>query len=230
MCSTVEPFRARRRRLTEAGVVYMRTEALRLIAFTGRASSVELDRPSAEALLFEWTKSPGLRAHARAVEAALRAYARKFGEDEALWGITGLLHDMDYEKHPSPEEHPEVGCAALREKGYPEEMIRAILGHAQYLGVPRETRLARALFAVDELVGLITAVALVNPAKDVRQVKLRSVRKKWKDKAFARGVNRQDVEAGASELGTPLGDHIAFTLEAMQGAAGDLGLDGSLAR
>ncbi len=193
-------------------------------------SSVELDRPSAEALLFEWTESPGLRAHARAVEAALRAYARKFGEDEELWGVTGLLHDMDYEKHPAPEEHPETGCAVLREKGYPEEMIQAILGHAQYLGVPRETRLARALFAVDELVGLITAVALVNPAKDVRKVKERSVRKKWRDKAFARGVNREDVETGAAELGVPLEEHIAFTLEAMRGVAADLGLDGSLAR
>lgn len=191
--------------------------------------SVELDRPSAEALLFEWTKSPGLRAHARAVEAALRAYAGKYGEDEALWGVTGLLHDMDYEKHPSPEEHPETGCAVLREAGYPEEMIQAILGHAQYLNVPRETRLAQALFAVDELVGLITAVALVNPAKDIRQVKPRSIRKKWKDKNFAKGVNRADVELGASEFGVPLEEHVAFTLEAMQGAAEDLGLDGSRA-
>ncbi len=191
---------------------------------------MKLDRPDAEALLFEWTEGPGLRAHARSVEAALRAYARRFGEDEALWGITGLLHDMDYEKYPSPQEHPRIGCGVLREKSYPEEMIQAILGHAEYLGVPRETRLARALFAVDELVGLITAVALVNPAKDVRQVKPRSVRKKWKDKAFARGVNRQDVERGASELGVPLEDHVAFTLEAMKGVAADLGLDGSLAR
>ena len=191
---------------------------------------MELDRPSAEALLFEWTESPGLRAHARAVEAALCAYAKKFGENEALWGVTGLLHDMDYEKHPSPEEHPQIGCAVLREAGYPEEMIQAILGHAQYLDVPRETRLAQALFAVDELVGLITAVALVNPAKDVRQVKPRSIRKKWKDKAFAKGVNREDVETGASELGVPLEEHIALTLEAMQGAAADLGLDGSRAR
>ena len=158
---------------------------------------MELDRPSAEALLFEWTKSPGLRAHARAVEAALCAYARKYGEDEALWGVTGLL--------------------------------QAILGHAQYLNVPRDTRLAQALFAVDELVGLITAVALVNPAKDIRQVKPRSIRKKWKDKNFAKGVNRADVELGASELGVPLEEHIAFTLEAMQGAAEDLGLDGSRA-
>ncbi len=188
------------------------------------------ERPAAEALLFEWTQSPNLRAHARAVEAALRAYARKFGEDEELWGVTGLLHDMDYEKHPSQEEHPKVGCEVLREKGYPEEMLQAILGHAEYLGVPRENRLSQALFAVDELVGLITAVSLVNPTKDVRQVKSKSIRKKWKDKAFAKGVNRGDVEKGASELGVPLEEHIAFTLEAMQGAAADLGLDGSAVR
>ena len=190
---------------------------------------MELDRARAEALLFEWTKSPGLRAHGRAVEAALRAYARKYGEDETLWGVTGLLHDMDYEKHPAPEAHPETGCAVLREAGYPEEMIQAILGHAPYLNVPRETRLARALFAVDELVGLITAVALVNPAKDVREVKPRSIRKKWRDRRFARGVNRADVELGASALGVPLAEHVAFTLAAMQGAAADLGLDGSRA-
>ena len=183
-------------------------------------------RPEAEALLFEWTQSPGLRGHARAVEEALRAYARKYGEDEELWGLTGLLHDLDYERHPSREEHPRVGVAHLREKGAPEVMLQAILGHAEYLDVPRETRLAKALFAVDELVGLITAVALVNPAKDVRQVKPSSVRKKWKDKAFARGVNREDIEKGARELEVPLEDHIALTLEAMQGAAGELGLDG----
>ncbi|MBI3128389.1 MAG: HDIG domain-containing protein [Candidatus Tectomicrobia bacterium] len=183
-------------------------------------------RSEAEALLFEWTQGPGLRAHALAVEAALRAYALKFQEDEGLWGLTGLLHDLDYERHPTREEHPRVGVAHLREKGAPEEMLQAILGHAEYLDVPRESRLAKALFAVDELVGLITAVALVNPSRDVRQVKPGSVRKKWKDKAFARGVNREDIEKGARELEMPLEDHIAFTLEAMQGAAGRLGLDG----
>lgn len=183
-------------------------------------------RPEAEALLFEWTQGSGLRSHARAVEAALRSYARKYGEDEELWGLTGLLHDLDYERHPTREEHPRVGVAHLRGKGAPEVMLQAILGHADYLDVPRETRLAKALFAVDELVGLITAVALVNPAKDLRQVKPSSVRKKWKDKAFARGVNREDIEKGARELEVPLEDHIALTLEAMRGVAGELGLDG----
>lgn len=183
-------------------------------------------RAEAEALLFEWTQGPGLRSHARAVEAALRSYARKYGEDEELWGLTGLLHDLDYERHPTREEHPRVGVAHLRGKGASEVMLQAILGHADYLDVPRETRLAKALFAVDELVGLITAVALVNPAKDLCQVKPSSVRKKWKDKAFARGVNRADIEKGARELEVPLEDHIALTLEAMQGVAGELGLDG----
>jgi len=191
---------------------------------------VPLDRAEAEALLFEWTQSPGLRAHARAVEASLRAYARKFGEDEDLWGVTGLLHDLDYERHPTREEHPRVGSGVLREKGYPEEMRQAILGHADYLGVPRESRLARALFAVDELVGLITAVALVNPSRDVRQVKPSSIRKKWKDKAFAKGVNRGDIERGAGELGVPLEEHIALTLAAMQGVAAELGLGGGSPR
>ena len=186
-------------------------------------------RPEAEALLFEWTQSPSLRGHARAVEAALRAYARKYREDEELWGLTGLLHDLDYERHPSREEHPRVGVAHLQGKGAPEVMLQAILGHAEYLGVPRETLLAKALFAVDELVGLITAVALVNPARDVRQVKPSSVRKKWKDKAFARGVNREDIEQGARELGVPLEEHIALTLGAMQGMAGELGLGGQAA-
>jgi len=191
---------------------------------------MEFDRASAETLLFSWTQSPNLRSHARAVEASLRAYARKFGEDEDLWGVTGLLHDLDYEKHPTREEHPKVGCEVLRQEGYPEEMLEAILGHADYLGVPRQTRLAQALFAVDELVGLITAVALVNPAKDVREVKPKSIRKKWKDKAFAKGVDRADIEKGAAELGVPLEEHIALTLGAMQGAASNLGLDGSGAR
>ncbi|MEE9274891.1 MAG: HDIG domain-containing metalloprotein [bacterium] len=190
---------------------------------------MHFDRAEAEALLFEWTKGEGLRAHARGIEACLRAYARRFGEDEDFWGATGLLHDLDYEKHPSQEEHPTVGCGVLREKGYPEEMIEAILGHAEYLNVPRRTRLGKALFAVDELVGLITAVALVRPSKDVREVKPKSVRKKWKDKAFAKGVNREDIEKGANELGVPLDEHIAFTLEAMQGVASELGLDGGRA-
>ena len=190
---------------------------------------MDLYRESAERLLFEWTKSKNLRAHARGVEASLRAYSKKLGEDESLWGVTGLLHDMDYEKHPTQEEHPTVGVNFLREKNYPEEMLQAILGHAEYLEVPRETKLAKALFAVDELVGLITAVALVRPNKDVRDVKPKSIRKKWKDKAFAKGVNREDIEKGAKELEIPLEDHIAIVLEAMKEVASDISLDGSLA-
>ncbi len=190
---------------------------------------MDLDRESAERLLFEWTKSKNLRAHARGVEASLRAYSKKLGEDESLWGVTGLLHDMDYEKHPTQEEHPTVGVNFLREKNYPEEMLQAILGHAEYLEVPRKTKLAKALFAVDELVGLITAVALVRPNKDVRDVKPKSIRKKWKDKAFAKGVNREDIEKGAKELEIPIEDHIAIVLEAMKEVASDISLDGSLA-
>lgn len=189
-----------------------------------------LDRPSAEALLFEWTQGEGLRSHARGVEASMRAYARRFGEDEALWGVTGLLHDLDYEKHPSPEEHPRIGCQVLEGKGYPDEMIQAVLGHAEYLDVSRETLMARALFAVDELVGLITAVALVRPSKDIREVEPKSIKKKWKDKAFARGVNRGDIEKGAEELDVPLQEHIAITLEAMKAVASEMGLDGSVAK
>ncbi|MDA1000928.1 MAG: HDIG domain-containing protein [bacterium] len=188
-----------------------------------------MDRSAAEALLHEWTQSEGLRAHARGVEACMRRYAREFGEDEGLWGLTGLLHDLDYERHPSPEEHPRVGCGVLREKGCPEEMIEAILGHAAYLEVPRESRMAQALYAVDELVGLITAVALVRPSKDVRDVSPKSIRKKWKDKAFAKGVNREDIERGAEALGVPLEAHIGAVLGAMQEVAAGLGLDGSAA-
>lgn len=189
-----------------------------------------LDREVAEALLFEWTQGESLRAHARGVEACMRAYARKFDEDEEIWGITGLLHDFDYEKHPSEQEHPQVGCRFLKEKGYPEPMLQAILGHAEYLDVPRESRMAKALFAVDELVGLISAVSLVRPSKDIREVQPKSVKKKWKDKAFAKGVDRRDIEKGAEELGVPLSDHIAISLDAMKSVAADLGLDGSAAQ
>lgn len=162
----------------------------------------------------------------------MRAYARKLGADEELWGLTGLLHDFDYEQFPnealSPvDEHPSAGVRILREKGYPEEMLQAILGHAVYTGVPRETALARALFAVDELSGLITATALVRPSKSVLEVEARSVRKKMKDKAFARGVSREDVLLGAEELGVDLDEHIAFVIQAMQAEAEALGLLGS---
>jgi predicted hydrolase (HD superfamily) len=167
-----------------------------------------------------------------AVEAAMRAYARRFGEDEEKWGLAGLVHDFDYERFPnathSPtDEHPSEGVRILRERGWPEEILGAILGHAQYTGVPRDTRLARTLFAVDELTGLITATALVRPTRSVHEVDTRSVRKKMKDKTFARGVSRDDITLGAAELGVEMDEHIGFVIEAMQGVAGELGLAGT---
>ena len=184
------------------------------------------------ALMHEYTQSDSLRKHMLAVEGAMRAYARKFGEDEERWGITGLIHDFDYERFPnnahSPtEEHPSEGVRILRSRGYPDDILQAILGHAQYCSVPRESRMAKALFAVDELTGLITATALVRPTKSVHEVDARSVRKKMKDKAFARGVNRDDVVNGASERGVDLDEHIAFVIAAMQSRAEDLGLAGA---
>jgi putative nucleotidyltransferase with HDIG domain len=184
------------------------------------------------ALMHEYTASESLRKHMLAVEAAMRAYARKFGEDEERWGITGLIHDFDYERFPnsahSPtEEHPAEGVRVLRSKGYPEDILEAILGHAHYCNTPRESRMAKTLFAVDELTGLITATALVRPTKNVHEVEARSVRKKMKDKAFARGVSRDDVINGASDLGVDLDEHISFVIAAMQERAADLGLSGS---
>ena len=176
------------------------------------------------ALLHEHTESAGLRKHALAVEAAMRAYARRLGGDETLWGATGLIHDFDYEKHPSREEHPFVGCRILTEKGYPPQMIEAILGHATYSGTPRVTPMAKALFAVDELCGLITATALVQPNKTLAEVTVESVLKKMKSKGFARGVNRDDIEVGAAELGVPLADHVGVVLAALQADAEALGL------
>jgi putative nucleotidyltransferase with HDIG domain len=176
------------------------------------------------ALLHEHTETPGLRKHALAVEAALRAYARKMGGDEALWAATGLLHDFDYEKHPTREEHPRFGCRILEERGFPREMIEAILGHASYTGTPRVSPMAKALYAVDELCGLITATALVQPGKTLAEVTPDSVLRKMKSKGFARSVNREEIAHGAEELGVPLPEHIAFVLAALQGVAGELGL------
>jgi putative nucleotidyltransferase with HDIG domain len=181
--------------------------------------------------MHEYTASESLRKHMLAVEAAMRAYAKKLGEDEERWGTTGLIHDFDYERfpnnaHSASEEHPSEGVRILRGKGYPEDVLTAILGHAQYTNTPRESRMAKALFAVDELTGLITATALVRPSKSVHEVDARSVRKKMKDKAFARGVNRDDVINGAAELGVDLDEHIAFVIAAMQGCASELGLAG----
>ena len=157
----------------------------------------------------------------------MRAYARKFAADEELWGEVGLLHDFDYEKYPSAEEHPYKGNEILKERGYSEEIRRAIMSHADYTGVSRETLLEKALFACDELVGLITATALVKPSKSLAEVDVKSVRKKMKDKAFARSVSRDDIVNGAKELGVELDEHIAFCIEAMKGIAGELGLGGN---
>lgn len=183
-----------------------------------------LNREAAWELLCAWTESESLRKHALGVEAAMRRYARKFGEDETLWGVTGLLHDMDYERHPSREEHPFKGVEALREAGYPEVVLEAILGHADYSGVARTTRMAKTLFAVDELVGFVTAVALVRPSKSIADVKVSSVKKKLKDKTFARGCNRDDIEKGAAELGVGLDEHIAEIIEALREVKDVLGL------
>ncbi len=184
------------------------------------------------ALVHEYTASDSLRKHMLAVEAAMRAYAGKFGEDPERWGLTGLVHDFDYERFPnaahSPtEEHPAEGVRILRARGWPEDILEAILGHGNYTGVPRVTPLAKALYAVDELTGLVTATALVRPSRSVHEVDARSVRKKMKDKAFARGVNREDVVAGAADLGVDLDEHIDFVIQAMRGSADALGLAGA---
>ena len=191
-------------------------------------TSGTITREDAWNLLCEFTQSESLRKHALAVEAAMRAYARRFSGDERLWGIVGLIHDFDYEQHPTLDEHPLAGAAILGDRGWPVDIIRAVKSHAQYLNIPRNGKLEQALFAVDELTGLIVAVALVRPSKNIRDVKVSSVRKKWKDKRFAAGVNRQDIEAGAEELGVPLRDHIAIVLESMQSIAEELGLAGNL--
>ena len=174
-----------------------------------------MNREESWKLLCEWTESGSLRKHMLAVEAAMRAYARKFGEDEEKWGITGLLHDMDYERHPSPAEHPMVGVRELARRGYPEEVLTAIKGHADYLNVPRETLLAKTLYAVDELCGFITACALVRP-DGLEGLKAKSVRKKMKQRSFAASVDREDIIRGAEELGVDLNEHIDFVVEALR--------------
>jgi putative nucleotidyltransferase with HDIG domain len=189
-------------------------------------------RDEALAIVHEYTQSDSLRKHMLSVEAAMRAYAARFGEDPDRWGITGLVHDFDYERFPneahSPvDEHPAEGVRILRSRGFPEDMLEAILGHANYSGVPRVTPMAKTLYAVDELTGLITATALVRPSRSVMEVEARSVRKKMKDKAFARGVNREDVTTGAADLGVDLDEHIDFVIRAMQRVAPSLGLAGT---
>jgi putative nucleotidyltransferase with HDIG domain len=188
-------------------------------------------RDEALAILHEYTASDSLRKHMLSVEAAMRAYATKFDEDPERWGLAGLIHDFDYERfpnasHSATEEHPAEGVRILRGKGFPEDILAAILGHANYSGVQRESKMAKTLFAVDELTGLVTATALVRPSRSVMEVEARSVRKKMKDRAFARGVSRDDVINGAADLGVDLDEHIAFVISAMQAVAPSLGLAG----
>ena len=186
-----------------------------------------MTRDDAWCLLTEFTLTESLRKHALAVEACVRAYARKFGEDEELWGVVGLIHDFDYERNPSAEDHPFKGSEILKQRGVSEEIRRAILSHANYSGVPRETLLEKTLFACDELAGFITASALVKPNKSLAECDAKSVRKKMKDKAFARSVSRDDIINGAAELGVDLEEHIAFCIEAMKSIAPELGLAGT---
>lgn len=183
-------------------------------------------RDEALSLLHEYTEGDSLRRHAYAVEAAMRAYARKLGEDEEKWAVTGLLHDFDYEKYPTPAEHTIVGAKILAEQQYPEDVIYAIRAHADYNGLERNTLLAKALYACDEISGFVMAVAMVRPNRNLAEVEVKSVKKKLKDKAFARGVHREDVYQGAAELGVDLDEHIAFVIRALTEVAADLGLDG----
>lgn len=191
-------------------------------------------RQAAWDLMCQWVESDSLRKHMLAVEAAMRAYARKYDEDEDLWGITGLVHDMDFERFPDMDDpvngHPRTELRLFRELGYPDALIHAVEGHAPYLGIERSGRMDSALVAVDELTGLIMAVGYVRPSKDLRDVTVKSVRKKWKDKSFAAAINRHEIEEYAAELGEDLGDHIALVLAAMQDSATAVGLDGSLAK
>jgi len=188
-----------------------------------------MNREAALQLMQEHTQSPSLRQHMLAVEAALRAYALHYGEDQESWGLVGLLHDFDYDRYPnaahSPtEEHPSWGVRLLRERGLPEASCRAILGHASYTGVPRDSLLAKALVGVDELCGFLVACALVRPSRSFADLEVASVKKKLKDKAFARGVNRDDVLQGATELNVPLEEHVAFVIQALRPVEGVLGL------
>jgi putative nucleotidyltransferase with HDIG domain len=185
------------------------------------------DREAAWCLLTEFTQSESLRKHALSVEACMRAYSRKFSGDEQLWGIVGLLHDFDYDKYPSLEDHPYKGCEILKDRGYSEEIRKAIMSHAEYTGVSRDTPMEKALFACDELAGFITACALIKPGKSLAEVDVKSVRKRMKDKAFARKVNREDIINGAASLGADLDEHIAFCLEALKPIAAELGLEGA---
>lgn len=186
-----------------------------------------MNREDAWDILCEYTKTEPLRKHALAVEAAMRVYAGKFGGDEERWAIVGLLHDFDFEMHPNPEEHPVKGAEILRQRGVPEEIVYAVLCHADYLGLDRKTPMDRAIYAVDELTGFITAVALVRPSKSIHEVDVAAVRKKMKDKGFARAVNREDITKGADQLGVDLDEHIAFVIASLKPVALALGIGGT---
>jgi putative nucleotidyltransferase with HDIG domain len=191
-------------------------------------AAMTLNRDAAWALVTEWTNSDSLRKHMLAVDAAVRGYARLYGEDETAWGIVALLHDFDYERFPDAEHHPFEGVKALQALGYPEWVTRAILSHADYSGVPRESRLEKVLYACDEMSGFVTAAALVRPSKSVLDLEASSVLKRMKDKAFARAVSRDDLRRGAGELGLPLDEHVRNVIEFLRVEADALGLRGSL--
>lgn len=185
-----------------------------------------MDREGALDLVQTYVKNENLVRHMLAVESAMRFYARKLGQDEELWGITGLLHDFDWEIHPTLEEHPQAGTAILRDNGVSEEIIHAILSHADHTGVPRQSTMEKALFACDEITGLITAVALVRPSRSLYDLKPSSVKKKWKDRSFAAGANREEIQRGAEEFGIDLWEHVGNVITAMSSIAPQLGLDG----
>lgn len=185
-----------------------------------------MNRGEALTIVREYVNNENLVRHMLAVEAAMRYYAEKLGEDVETWGVTGLLHDFDWEIHPTLEKHPQEGAPILQARGVPEEVVMAILSHADHTGVPRQTRMQKALYACDEITGLIAAVTLVRPSKSINDVKVKSVKKKWKDKAFAAGVNRDEIEKAAADFGVVLWEHVGNVIAAMQGIAEDLGLVG----
>jgi putative nucleotidyltransferase with HDIG domain len=187
-----------------------------------------MNRPEAFEIVKEYIQNENLLRHMLAVEAAMRFYAEKFGEDVETWGITGLLHDFDWEIHPTLEDHPQAGAPILRDLGVDETIVRAILSHADHTGVPRETKLEKTLMACDEITGLITAVALVRPSRSLYDLSASSVKKKWKDKSFAAGANRAEIEVATADLGIPLWDHVDNVILAMRRIAPDLGLEGNL--
>lgn len=186
-----------------------------------------MNRADALAIVCEYVKNENLIKHMLSVEAAMRFYAEKFGEDEEMWGIAGLLHDFDWEIHPSLEGHPQEGAPILQERDVPEDIVRAVLSHAEHTGVPRQTRMEKALYACDEITGLITAVALVRPSHSLMDLEVKSVKKKWKDRAFAAGANREEIEGAAQEFGMDLWEHVGNVIEGMRCIAPELGLAGN---